>query len=59
MEPGGTTQLIAVEIKDGWRKLVLNRPEKLNAVNPAMLTELLQAIGEAEADGSHAWWRCC
>jgi 2-(1,2-epoxy-1,2-dihydrophenyl)acetyl-CoA isomerase len=42
--------MIAVEIKDGWRKLVLNRPEKLNAVNPAMLTELLQAIGAAEAD---------
>jgi 2-(1,2-epoxy-1,2-dihydrophenyl)acetyl-CoA isomerase len=44
--------MIAVEIKDGWRKLVLNRPEKLNAVNPAMLTELLQAIGAAEADPS-------
>jgi 2-(1,2-epoxy-1,2-dihydrophenyl)acetyl-CoA isomerase len=42
--------MIAVEIKDGWRKLVLNRPEKLNAVSPAMLTELLQAIGAAEAD---------
>ena len=42
--------MIAVEIKDGWRKLVLNRPEKLNAVSPAMLTELLQTIGAAEAD---------
>jgi 2-(1,2-epoxy-1,2-dihydrophenyl)acetyl-CoA isomerase len=44
--------MIAVEIKDGWRKLVLNRPDKLNAVNPAMLTELLQAIDAAEADPS-------
>ncbi|HEX3991476.1 MAG TPA: enoyl-CoA hydratase-related protein, partial [Acetobacteraceae bacterium] len=44
--------MIVVEIKDGWRKLVLNRPEKLNAVSPAMLTELLQAIGDAEADGA-------
>ncbi len=42
--------MITVEIKDGWRKLVLNRPEKLNAVNPAMLGDLLQAIGAAEAD---------
>ena len=42
--------MIAVEIKDGWRKLVLNRPEKLNAVNPAMLTELIRAIDAAEAD---------
>jgi 2-(1,2-epoxy-1,2-dihydrophenyl)acetyl-CoA isomerase len=44
--------MIAVEIKDGWRKLVLNRPEKLNAVNPAMLTELIQAIDAAESDGA-------
>ena len=44
--------MIEVEIKDGWRKLVLNRPEKLNAVNPAMLTDLLQAIGAAEADAT-------
>jgi len=42
--------MIAVEIKDGWRKMVLDRPEKLNAVNPAMLTSLLDAIGAAEAD---------
>jgi 2-(1,2-epoxy-1,2-dihydrophenyl)acetyl-CoA isomerase len=44
--------MITIEIKDGWRKLVLNRPERLNAVNPAMLTELLQAIGDAEADSA-------
>src|ERR1700733_12650247 len=32
---------IRVEQHDGWRKLILNRPEKLNAVNAAMLTNLL------------------
>jgi 2-(1,2-epoxy-1,2-dihydrophenyl)acetyl-CoA isomerase len=42
--------MIDVEVRDGWRKLILNRPEKLNAVNPAMLTALLDAIGAAEAD---------
>lgn len=42
--------MIEVEIKDGWRKLILNRPEKLNAVNPAMLDDLLQAISAAESD---------
>jgi 2-(1,2-epoxy-1,2-dihydrophenyl)acetyl-CoA isomerase len=31
---------------------VLDRPEKLNAVGPAMLTELIQAISAAEDDGA-------
>ena len=42
--------MIEVETRDGWRKLILNRPEKLNAVNPAMLTALLDALSAAEAD---------
>jgi 2-(1,2-epoxy-1,2-dihydrophenyl)acetyl-CoA isomerase len=42
--------MILIEMREGWRKLVLNRPEKLNAVNPAMLTELLTAITAAEED---------
>ncbi len=45
MEP-----LILVEARPGWRKLVLNRPDKLNAVNEAMLTALLAALDDAEAD---------
>jgi 2-(1,2-epoxy-1,2-dihydrophenyl)acetyl-CoA isomerase len=44
--------MIQIEMKTGWRKLILNRPEKLNAVNPAMLTALLEALGAAEADPS-------
>jgi 2-(1,2-epoxy-1,2-dihydrophenyl)acetyl-CoA isomerase len=44
--------MIEVEARDGWRKLILNRPEKLNAVNPAMLTALLAALDAAEADSS-------
>jgi 2-(1,2-epoxy-1,2-dihydrophenyl)acetyl-CoA isomerase len=44
--------MIEVEINDGWRKLILNRPEKLNAVNPAMLTGLLEALSAAEADSA-------
>ena len=42
---------IRVERHDGWRKLVLNRPDKLNAANEAMLTTLLAALDEAAADG--------
>jgi 2-(1,2-epoxy-1,2-dihydrophenyl)acetyl-CoA isomerase len=45
MEP-----LVLVEARPGWRKLVLNRPDKLNAVNEVMLTALLAALDEAEAD---------
>lgn len=43
---------ILVEAHDGWRKLILNRPDKLNAVNAEMLPRLLAAIDAAEADGS-------
>ena len=43
---------VRVERRDGWRKLVLNRPEKLNAANEAMLVGLLTALDEAEADRS-------
>ena len=45
MEP-----LVRVEVRDGWRKLVLNRPDKLNAVNEEMLATLLAALDAAEAD---------
>jgi 2-(1,2-epoxy-1,2-dihydrophenyl)acetyl-CoA isomerase len=42
--------LIRVEIQDGWRRLVLDRPEKLNALTTGMIVELLAAIDAAEAD---------
>ena len=45
-------ETIRVEPHDGWRKLVFNRPDKLNAVNEAMLTALLAALDAAEADKS-------
>ena len=45
-------ETIRVEPHDGWRKLVLNRPDKLNAVNEAMLTALLEALDAAAADRS-------
>ena len=43
---------VRVEQRDGWRKLVLNRPDKLNAANAALLTALLAALDAAEADGT-------
>src|ERR1700744_6419449 len=41
---------IRVERREGWRKLVFNRPDKLNAVNEAMLRTLTAALTEAEAE---------
>lgn len=43
---------VRVEQREGWRKLVLNRPDKLNAANEAMLTALLAALDDAEADST-------
>ena len=43
---------IRVEPHHGWRKLVLNRPDKLNAVNETMLTALLAALDAAAADNT-------
>ena len=51
------TDEIRIEQRDGWRKLVLNRPDKLNAANEAMLTALLAALDAAEADRTAV--RCC
>ncbi len=44
------TDDIRVERQDGWCRLVMNRPEKLNAVNAPMLLRLIAAIDAAEAD---------
>lgn len=41
---------VIVEQREGWRKLVLNRPDKLNALNPAVLAGLSAALDEAEGD---------
>jgi 2-(1,2-epoxy-1,2-dihydrophenyl)acetyl-CoA isomerase len=42
--------LILVEQHSGYRILTLNRPDKLNVLNEAMLLALRQAIAEAAAD---------
>lgn len=41
---------IIVDTQDGVRTLTLNRPERLNAVNDTLSTEIIQAIREASAD---------
>ncbi len=44
------TQLVLSELNGSIRTLTLNRPERLNAVNTALITALLQALIEANAD---------
>ncbi len=46
------TEDISVESHDGWRKILLNAPARLNAVNAPMLERLVAALTAAEADES-------
>jgi len=45
-------ETILVERNPAWHKIVLNRPDKLNAVNEEMLTALIGALEAAAADPS-------
>ncbi len=44
------TDDIHIETFDGWQKIVLNAPARLNAVNAPMLGRLVAALTTAEAD---------
>ena len=47
-------ETVGISIIDNIAEVVLNRPDKLNAVNPAMIGDLHTAFGEAEAAGVRA-----
>lgn len=44
------TDPIRVEPRENWRKLTLNRPDKLNAVNTETLMALIEALDDAATD---------
>jgi 2-(1,2-epoxy-1,2-dihydrophenyl)acetyl-CoA isomerase len=45
-------ETILIERSAAWHKIVLNRPDKLNAVNEAMLAALVTALKAANSDPS-------
>jgi enoyl-CoA hydratase len=47
-----TGEAVRVETRDGIRTLTVDRPEKLNALNTAVLEVLDARVAEAEADGT-------
>ena len=47
-------QTIILEIEEAVAILTLNRPETLNAISPAMIAELLQALDEVEKSPARA-----
>ena len=45
---------VLLTIDGGVAELVLNRPDKMNAMNLAMVRDLAEALDQAEADGARA-----
>ena len=46
------TSLVTIDIREGYRVLTLNRPDRLNSFSTAMHTELMASLVAAEADVS-------
>ena len=44
------TSVVLSELEDGVSTITLNRPERLNAINPALLAELTAALSAANGD---------
>ena len=43
---------ITFDVEDQIATIVLDRPEKLNAINPIMMHELIEAVDLSDADDS-------
>lgn len=49
-EPKRMTESILTEIHDGYRVLIINRPDKMNALDRPTVSRLNECLKEAEAD---------
>lgn len=49
-----TSEMVLCEVRDGWARLTLNRPDKLNAFDGALHTALRQALDRVVAEGIRA-----
>jgi len=48
----GKYDTVILERKDGYAVATFNRPEKMNAFSPELVTDFSEALGELENDGS-------
>jgi 2-(1,2-epoxy-1,2-dihydrophenyl)acetyl-CoA isomerase len=46
------TDIVILEMREGWAKITLNRPDKLNALNGDVLADFTAALDAVEADRS-------
>ena len=44
------TDTVLYEVSDAVATVTLNRPDRLNAINPELLSDLLKALRQANAD---------
>lgn len=45
-----TRETVTYEVRDGIGTITLNRPKRLNAIDPTLAKELVEVLGEASAD---------
>ena len=50
------TKHVLVEINDGIAWVTLNRPEKRNAMSPALNDEMVEVLDALEIDDAAACW---
>ena len=53
---GGEAKAVVVRMEEGIAWVSLNRPEKRNAINPAIVFEMNEVLDRLEMDDASVWW---